>query len=134
MDTIISRFLCGFVAMNGIRCSIVYFKECLSYEYWMTLPECGHLITSCYNVVLYILSARQCLTFLRFRSDPIPAAAYKELAIGFVNNNHFIYVNVNAQAAIIVNHVQQCLTSLFVIHVGLPCAESSNPTHYDILA
>lgn len=86
---------CGVKAVQKLRYSITYLREGLSYEYWMTFPECGHLIASYYNVVVYLLSARQCLTFLPLRSDPLPAAKRKEVAIGFVNENHFVQVNVN---------------------------------------
>lgn len=47
----------GFVALNEIRHSIAHFMEGASYEYWMTMLECGHLIASCYHVDLYLLSA-----------------------------------------------------------------------------
>lgn len=41
-----------------------YFEPNPGYHRWMTMPDMGHLIASCYNVVLYHLSAQQCLTFL----------------------------------------------------------------------
>ncbi|XP_028100557.1 uncharacterized protein LOC114299929 [Camellia sinensis] len=40
-----------------------YFEPNPRYHYWMTMPDMGHLIASCYNVILYHLSAQQCLTF-----------------------------------------------------------------------
>ncbi|XXG73509.1 hypothetical protein AAC387_Pa07g2415 [Persea americana] len=33
---------------------------------------------------------QQCLTFLPLQSVPVPTAARQEIAIGFVNQNHFI--------------------------------------------
>ncbi|PSS11213.1 hypothetical protein CEY00_Acc15555 [Actinidia chinensis var. chinensis] len=73
--------------------------QCLSWfdgfpemDRWMTMPDMGHLIASRYNVVLYHLSNKQCLTFLPLRSLPIPAASRREITIGFVNNNHFVEV------------------------------------------
>ncbi|GFS38078.1 hypothetical protein Acr_00g0055500 [Actinidia rufa] len=51
---------------------------------WMTMPDMGHLIASRYNVVLYHLSNKQCLTFLPLRSLPIPATSRKEITIGFI--------------------------------------------------
>ena len=56
------------------------------------MSDMGHLIVSHYNVVLYHLSIEQCLTFLLLRSVPIPIAARWEIAIGFVNQNHFVHV------------------------------------------
>lgn len=85
----------GVKAVHKLRYSIAYLREGPSYEYWMTFPECGHLITSYYNIVVYLLSARQCRTFLPLRSDPSPATTRKEVFIGFVNENHFVHVNVN---------------------------------------
>ena len=55
------------------------------YDRWMTMPNMGHLIASHYNVVLYHLLVEQCLTFLPLQSVPIPTAASREIAIGFVN-------------------------------------------------
>ena len=56
------------------------------------MPDMGHLIASHYNVVLYHLSVEQFLTFLPLRSVPIPTAVRREIAIGFVNQNHFVHV------------------------------------------
>ncbi|XP_057511320.1 protein NLP6-like isoform X2 [Actinidia eriantha] len=85
--------------MYGGQQRINELTHCLSWcdgypgmDRWMTMPDMGHLIASCYNVVLYLLSHKQCLTFLPLRSEPIPAAARKEITIGFVNNNHFVEV------------------------------------------
>ncbi|XP_028097182.1 uncharacterized protein LOC114297034 [Camellia sinensis] len=67
-----------------------YFEPNLGYHRWMTMPDMGHLIASCYNVVLYLLSAQQCLTFLPLRLVPISQFQRREIAIGFVNGNHFV--------------------------------------------
>ncbi|XXG53730.1 hypothetical protein AAC387_Pa03g1784 [Persea americana] len=71
---------------------ISYQMDCPPYDRWMTMPDMGHLIASHYNVVLYHLSIEQCLTFLPLRSVPVPVAARREIAIGFVNQNHFVQV------------------------------------------
>ncbi|KAJ4715725.1 Ethylene-responsive transcription factor [Melia azedarach] len=63
-----------------------------SLDGWMTIPDMGHLIASAYNVVLFHLSMQQCLTFLPLRSVPVPTDSHKEIAIGFVNDNHFVEV------------------------------------------
>ncbi|XXG51227.1 hypothetical protein AAC387_Pa02g5046 [Persea americana] len=34
----------------------------------------------------------QCLTFLPLRSVPLPYVSHREIAIGFVNQNHFVEV------------------------------------------
>ena len=47
--------------------TLSYFEDCPPYDRWMTMPDMGHLIASCYNVVLYHLSLQQCLTFLPFK-------------------------------------------------------------------
>ena len=39
-------------------------------EKWMTIPDMGHIVASCYNVVLISLSSSVCLTFLPLRSVP----------------------------------------------------------------
>lgn len=79
--------------VNEIRSGLAHFEGGFAgYEHWMTMPDMGHLIASRYNVVLYHLSMQQCLTFLPLRSNPMPLHARKEIAIGFVNGNHFIQV------------------------------------------
>ncbi|XP_057511338.1 protein NLP6-like [Actinidia eriantha] len=75
----LTHFCCG---SNG----------CQGMDRWMTMPDMGHLIASYYNVVLYHLSDKQCLTFLPLRSVPIPANSRREITVGFVNNNHFVEV------------------------------------------
>ncbi|GFS38058.1 P-loop containing nucleoside triphosphate hydrolases superfamily protein [Actinidia rufa] len=85
--------------MYGGQRRIDELTHCLSWfngrpkmDRWMTMPDMGHLIASRYNVVLYHLSNKQCLTFLPLRSLPIPAASRREITIGFINNNHFVEV------------------------------------------
>ncbi|XP_028087671.1 uncharacterized protein LOC114288362 [Camellia sinensis] len=67
-----------------------YFEDSLGYSHWMTMPDMGHLVASCYNLVLYHLSLQQCLTFLPLRTVTIPQLDRREIAIGFVNGNHFV--------------------------------------------
>ncbi|XP_028060852.1 uncharacterized protein LOC114264436 [Camellia sinensis] len=69
-----------------------YFEDSPGYSHWMTMPDMGHLVASCYNLVLYHLSLQQCLTFLPLRTVPIPQLDRREIAIGFVNRNHFVQV------------------------------------------
>ncbi|XP_028124362.1 uncharacterized protein LOC114321390 [Camellia sinensis] len=70
-----------------------YFEDSPGYSHWMTVPDMGHLVASCYNLVLYQLSLQQCLTFLPQRTVPVPKLDRREIAIGFVNGNHFIQVS-----------------------------------------
>ncbi|KAJ4715747.1 Calmodulin-binding transcription activator 2 [Melia azedarach] len=72
--------------------ALSYFESSPSCERWMIMPDMGHLIASAYNVVLFLLSLQQCLTFLPLRSFPMPIDSRREIAIGFVNNNHFVKV------------------------------------------
>ncbi|XP_028051977.1 PKS-NRPS hybrid synthetase CHGG_01239-like [Camellia sinensis] len=69
-----------------------YFEDNPGYSHWMTMPDMGHLVASCYNLVLYHLSLQQCLTFLPLRTVPVPQLDRREIAIGFVNGNHFVQV------------------------------------------
>ena len=70
--------------------TLSYMDDCPSIDYWMTMPDIGHLIASRYNLVLYHLSIDQCLTFLPLRSVPVPMPARTERTIGFINRNHFV--------------------------------------------
>ncbi|KAJ4715739.1 MYB transcription factor [Melia azedarach] len=71
--------------------TLSYFKSCPSPDRWMIMPDMGHLIASAYNVVLFQLSLQQCLTFLPLRK-PVPTDSRKHIAVGFINNNHFVEV------------------------------------------
>ncbi|XP_057511336.1 uncharacterized protein LOC130793585 isoform X2 [Actinidia eriantha] len=78
--------------INELTHCLSWFNGCPGMDRWMTMPDMGHLVASYYNVVLYHLSDKQCLTFLPLRSVPIPAASRREITIGFVNNHHFVEV------------------------------------------
>ncbi|XP_028080962.1 uncharacterized protein LOC114282479 [Camellia sinensis] len=69
-----------------------YFEDSPGYSHWMTMLDMGHLVASCYNLVLSHLSLEQCLTFLPLRTVPVPQLDRREIAIGFVNGNHFVQV------------------------------------------
>lgn len=60
-------------------------------EHWMTMPDMGNIIASCYNVVLMFFSSAQCLMFFPLRTVSLSVSSPKEIAIGFVNE-HFIEV------------------------------------------
>lgn len=61
-------------------------------DYWMTFPKARYLITFNYNVMLIFISQIQCLTFFLLISTPLPQPSQKIIAIGFINNSHFIQV------------------------------------------
>ncbi|XP_028122753.1 uncharacterized protein LOC114319886 [Camellia sinensis] len=69
---------------------VSYFEDSPSFDRWITMPDMGHLIASFYNVVLYHLPLQQCVTFLPLRSPLVTLADRHEIAIGFVNGNHFV--------------------------------------------
>ncbi|KAH9685250.1 Endonuclease [Citrus sinensis] len=85
--------------VNELIHAISYFENCPGSDKWMTMPDMGHLIASAYNIVVFHLSMKQCLTFLPLRSNPVPTDSRKEIAIGFVNNNHFVEVKLTASLA-----------------------------------
>ena len=64
----------------------------VSSDRWMTMPDMGHLIASCYNVVLFHLPSVQCLTFLPLRSEPVHILSRRNIALGYVFGNHFVEV------------------------------------------
>ncbi|KAJ0009922.1 hypothetical protein Pint_33440 [Pistacia integerrima] len=61
-------------------------------DHWMTMPDTGHIIASRYNIVVLHISQQQCFTFLPLRSVPLPRTSHKIIAIGFVNECHFVKV------------------------------------------
>ena len=67
-----------------------YYLPCPSPQYWFTLPEMGYLVASCYNVVLFSFSRFLSLTFFPIRTSLLKGGKRKEIAIGFVNGNHFV--------------------------------------------
>eukprot|EP00262_Sarcandra_glabra_P017707 TRINITY_DN6157_c0_g3_i1.p1 TRINITY_DN6157_c0_g3~~TRINITY_DN6157_c0_g3_i1.p1 ORF type:complete len:547 (+),score=84.06 TRINITY_DN6157_c0_g3_i1:3-1643(+) len=60
-------------------------------QFWMTMPDMGHLISSRYEVVLVHISKEQCLTFLPLRSPFV--STHRLVAIGYINNNHFVQLD-----------------------------------------
>ncbi|XP_050378300.1 uncharacterized protein LOC126795515 [Argentina anserina] len=68
-----------------------------SQKHWMTMPDMGHIIASCYNILLIHLSSVQCFTFFPLRTAPIikSISSPKEMVIGFVED-HFVQVYLKA--------------------------------------
>ncbi|CAL2267010.1 unnamed protein product [Prunus armeniaca] len=77
---------------NEIERALNYFGDGFApFFYWMTMPDMGHIIATCYNVVLILLSMRQCLTFLPF-SVQSSETKLREIAIGFVDDDHYVHI------------------------------------------
>ncbi|CAL2231552.1 unnamed protein product, partial [Prunus armeniaca] len=74
-----------------LKHSLAYFGPDANFDRWMTMLDMGHIVASCYDVVLVHLSNVQCLKFLSLRSRPLPLSDRKEIAIGFINR-HFVQV------------------------------------------
>ncbi|XP_061990742.1 uncharacterized protein LOC133709124 [Rosa rugosa] len=65
---------------------------------WMYFPEMGHLIATCYGVVVIDLSDGQCITFLplvEHHSGHFSSNELQEIGIGHVNSNHFIHLKLS---------------------------------------
>ncbi|KAK1258460.1 hypothetical protein QJS04_geneDACA017290 [Acorus gramineus] len=59
-------------------------------EHWMSMPDMGFVIASCYKIVVIHISKHQCLTFFPLRDPPPPVSAHRILSIGYVNGCHFV--------------------------------------------
>lgn len=66
-------------------------------KHWMIMPEMGHIIASCYGVVLILLSSVQnrCFTFFPLQIAPTFVPSHAEIAIGFCDK-HFVQVYFNS--------------------------------------
>ena len=71
--------------------SLSFFESCMGKAYWIEMPYMGPIIASTYGVSLFHLSKHQCITYLPHRSGP-PTSSKKEIAMAFVNGNHFVQV------------------------------------------
>jgi histone-lysine N-methyltransferase SETD2 len=72
--------------------TLSFFESCPERKYWMQMPDMGPLIASTYGVAFFHLSRHQCITYLPHRSAPPTTSIRKEIAMGFVNGNHFVQV------------------------------------------
>ncbi|XP_050875849.1 uncharacterized protein LOC127079505 [Lathyrus oleraceus] len=62
-------------------------------EKWMMIPDMGYLIASIYNVIPLSLSTNLDITFFPLVIVPcISSSSHKMIALGFVNNNHWVQV------------------------------------------
>ncbi|XP_062030559.1 uncharacterized protein LOC133746393 isoform X2 [Rosa rugosa] len=80
--------------VNELLVALDYYDgSCFQKKYWMTMPDMGHIIASCYNVVLMHLSSVQCFTFFPLRTAPtsFSISSTRVIVIGFVEE-HFVQV------------------------------------------
>ncbi|XP_038710217.1 uncharacterized protein LOC120004931 [Tripterygium wilfordii] len=79
----------------GVHNSLNFFEldRAAPVQHWMTMPNMGLLIASRYNVILHVLSFAQSFTYLPLRSTPPPQYQHVAIAIGHVNNNHYVQVS-----------------------------------------
>ena len=76
-----------------LLCTLTFYEDRPApFDKWMTMPDMGHGIASCFEVVLVFLSRRQCLTFLPLRSPTKPTIERRMICIGYVNDCHFVEV------------------------------------------
>lgn len=61
-------------------------------EKWMSMPDVGYIIATRYNVVLFSISERLTMTIPPLRGKIPPPVLRKEIAIAFVNQDHFVQV------------------------------------------
>ncbi|KAL6178464.1 hypothetical protein ACLB2K_049982 [Fragaria x ananassa] len=81
--------------VNELLDALACFESiCLEKKHWMTMPDMGHIIASCYNIVLIHLSSAQCFTFFPLRTAPISISVSSpiEIVVGFVED-HFMQVH-----------------------------------------
>ncbi|XP_062005907.1 uncharacterized protein LOC133723092 [Rosa rugosa] len=86
-------------------------ENCLDYfvdgfapeNFWMTMPDMGHIIATCYGVTVIHLSSTMCITFLPLYNRNECRNEYRgdceggEFAIGYVGR-HFVKVNLISQS------------------------------------
>ncbi|KAK8938518.1 hypothetical protein KSP39_PZI011074 [Platanthera zijinensis] len=79
---------------NVRRAELLLSLDCTSVpaplDKWMTMPDMGLVIASCYNVAVVHYSKFQSFTFLPLHTAP--PTSRKTIFIGFVNNNHYIHL------------------------------------------
>ncbi|XP_038688791.1 uncharacterized protein LOC119987952 [Tripterygium wilfordii] len=67
---------------------------------WMIMPYMGNVVSTCYNVVVAIISTEQCLTFFPLR-DPMPLDYNQNIMVfGYVNDSHFIRMELGPDSPI----------------------------------
>ncbi|KAL6183526.1 hypothetical protein ACLB2K_044937 [Fragaria x ananassa] len=79
--------------VNELHDALACSESICSQKHWMTMPDMGHIIASCYNIVLIHLSSAQCFTFFPLRTAPISISISSpiEIVVGFVDD-HFMQV------------------------------------------
>ncbi|CAL9018219.1 unnamed protein product [Prunus brigantina] len=95
MSSVFKRCIREHKRYNEIERALNYFDDgFVPFFCWMTMPDMGHIIATRYNVVLILLSMRQCLTFLPFSVQSSETKLH-EIAIGFVDDDHYVQVHLS---------------------------------------
>ncbi|XP_038693744.1 uncharacterized protein LOC119991468 [Tripterygium wilfordii] len=80
--------------------SVDCFENFADLRHWMTMPNMGNVISSCYKVAVVHISNIQCLTFFSLR-DPPPFEANKDaLIICYINGSHFVRLELDEDSPI----------------------------------
>ncbi|CAL8174162.1 unnamed protein product [Prunus armeniaca] len=83
--------------VQHIEYMLDYFEDFPLQDRWMTISDMGHLIASCYNVILMTWSVHQSLKFFPYETAPLDSIYRHEISIRFVNHNHWIKVYLEGQ-------------------------------------
>ena len=65
--------------------------------FWIAMHEMGILTASRFNVILHVLSMRDNLTYLSFRTPPPSSSEHVSITIVHVDGNHYIKVVLNGE-------------------------------------
>lgn len=98
LDTFLGQYveiLGGYERASTDRHALHFFQNDVEapFEHWMTMPDMGLLIASTYNVILHVFHRTESVTYLSLRTTPPPPFQHITIAIGHVNNNHYVQVD-----------------------------------------
>ncbi|KAI5328027.1 hypothetical protein L3X38_027423 [Prunus dulcis] len=97
-SVIYELILNGKERIQHIEYMLDYFEDFPLQDRWMTIPNMGHLIASCYNGILMTWLVHQSLTFFSYETAPLDSIYHREIIyVGFVNHNHWIKVYLEGQ-------------------------------------
>ncbi|XP_038711810.1 uncharacterized protein LOC120006006 [Tripterygium wilfordii] len=85
-DKVLAPISSTFELLSSVEC----FPTMADRKNWMIMPYMGNVVTTCYNVVVALISQEQCLTFFTFR-DLLPLD-YKQgiMVFRYINDSHSI--------------------------------------------
>ncbi|XP_038708159.1 uncharacterized protein LOC120003298 [Tripterygium wilfordii] len=95
-DKLLSPFSSTAELLSSVEC----YAEMADAKNWIVMPYMGNVISTCYNVVVLLISQEQCVTFFPLR-DPMPLE-YKEgiMVFGYINDSHFIRMELEPDSPI----------------------------------